>query len=71
MRSRIDLLRNMTSTGWVAVVAAVLSRPPEEWPAGRAKLKVEGIDWLRQRLIVEGLEVMSRYDQLLPVEPKK
>ena len=69
MRSRIDLLRNMSVPSWTVVVAAVLSRD-EPWESGRAKLGDIGVEWLRHRLVREGLEVMQRYDQLLPVEKK-
>lgn len=69
MKSRIDLLRNMSTHAWAAVVAAVLSRG-EEWTAGRAKVGLAGADWLRSKLVKEGMEVMRRYDQLLPVEKK-
>jgi hypothetical protein len=69
LRSRIDLLRNMSIPAWSAILAAVLSRG-EAWTDGRAKLKDVGMDWLRHRLVSEGLEVMMRYDQLLPVEKK-
>ena len=69
MRSRIDLLRNMSIPSWSVVVAAVLSRD-ELWVSGRAKLGDVGVEWLRHRLVKEGLEVMKRYDQLLPVEKK-
>ncbi|CAD6571536.1 MAG: hypothetical protein TREMPRED_000308 [Tremellales sp. Tagirdzhanova-0007] len=70
MRSRIDLLRNMSVPSWTVVVAAVLSRD-EPWESGRAKLGDIGVEWLRHRLVREGLEVMQRYDQLLPVEKKQ
>ena len=70
MRTRMDLLRNKSPQAWSAVVSAVLSRREEFWTAGRARLAVEGIDWLRNRLVKEGLEVLERYDQLLPVEKK-
>lgn len=41
------------------------------WAKGREKIKEEGIDWLRDRLVHEGEEVMKRYDQLLPVETRR
>ncbi len=69
MRSRIDLLRNMSTHSWAVVVSAVLSRD-EEWTSGRGKLRKVGVGWLRDRLVGEGLEVLRRYDQLLPVEKK-
>lgn len=74
MRSRIELLRNMSSLSWATVVNTVLSREGDpSWAKGRESLrrKPEGIDWLRERLIKEGKELVKRYDQLLPVETKK
>jgi hypothetical protein len=87
MRSRIDLLRNMSIPAWTAVVTTVLSRTPivetssidktteesvlDAWAKGREKIKLEGMDWLRNKLVREGEEVMKRYDQLLPSEPKR
>lgn len=70
MRSRIELLRSMGIPGWNAVVMAVLSRGVG-WDAGREKLREEGFEWLKGRLLKEGAEVMKRYDQLLPVEQRK
>jgi hypothetical protein len=79
MKSRIDLLKNMSATSWAAVVGAVLSRSSvvglddhgggyDPWARGREKMKTEDVDWLRARLVKEGVEVIKRYDQLLPVE---
>jgi hypothetical protein len=73
MRTRIDLLRGMSSPGWSSVVWTVLAREDTtgRWEKGKGKVKVEGIEWLRRRLVREGEEVMKRYDQLLPVDPRK
>ena len=70
MRSRVDLLRNMSIPSWTSFVTGLLSRHEESWKAGRARLQQVGLDWLRDRLVKEGLEVMKRYDQLLPVEKR-
>ncbi len=73
MRARVDLLRALPAPQWAAVVGGVLGRPDSGWDRGRAKLAAEGADWLRRRLIREGKELLSRYDELLPntVETKK
>jgi len=63
----------MSSPGWSSVVWTVLAREDAtgRWEKGKGKVKVEGIEWLRRRLVREGEEVMKRYDQLLPVDPRK
>lgn len=67
MRSRVDLLRALPAHQWQSVVGAILSRSDTgDWDRGRAKLAAEGVDWLRRRLIREGKELLSRYDELLP-----
>jgi len=72
MRSRIDLLKNMSSASWSTVVSTVLSRGGDKtWTKGREKVGDMGPDWLRSRLVREGRELVRRYDQLLPVEPRK
>ncbi|KAK8849781.1 hypothetical protein IAR55_005117 [Kwoniella newhampshirensis] len=71
MRSRIDLLRNMSKFSWASTVGTILSRCPDEWIKGREKIKEVGVDWLRDRLVREGEEVMKRYEELLPAEQKK
>ncbi|WWD20411.1 hypothetical protein CI109_104887 [Kwoniella shandongensis] len=71
MRSRIDLLRNMSKFSWATIVGTILSRSPDEWAKGREKIKEVGVDWLRDRLVREGEEVMKRYEELLPAEQKK
>jgi hypothetical protein len=73
MRTRIDLLRGMSTPAWSSVVWTVLAREDisGHWEKGKSKVKVEGIEWLRRRLVKEGEEVMKRYDQLLPVDPRK
>lgn len=71
MRSRVELLRNLPAATWGTVVGAILARPDTgEWARGREKLAAEGVDWLRRRLIREGKDVLSRYDQLLPPEKR-
>lgn len=74
MKSRIELLRNMSTSAWSAIVSTVLSRyGNEEGPSVKGKIKVEnaGPDWLRSRLVKEGKELVKRYDQLLPSDSKK
>lgn len=86
MKSRIDLLKNMSDSAWSAIVATVLSRSstdpkPENdaqgdagedaWHKGREKLARSGHEWLRSRLVKEGKELVKRYDQLLPSDTKK
>lgn len=73
MRTRIDLLRSMSSPGWSSVVWTVLAREDTtgQWEKGRNTVREKGIEWLRRRLVREGEEVMKRYDQLLPVDPRK
>jgi hypothetical protein len=73
MRARVDLLRALPAPQWAVVVGGVLGRPDSGWDRGRAKLAAEGADWLRRRLIREGKELLSRYDELLPntAETKK
>lgn len=72
MRSRIELLRNMSIMAWSTLVNTVLSRAGDSsWEMGREKLKEEDVDWLRGRLIREGQELVKRYDELLPVDPRK
>lgn len=67
MRARIDLLRNMPSTQWGTMVTAILARDGDDsWARGRRQLESVGYDWLRRRLIREGLQVLRRYDELLP-----
>lgn len=69
MKARVDLLRNLPETQWVAMVAAILAREGDAtWQRGRRKLTTMGNDWLRRHLIREGLEVLRRYDELLPKE---
>lgn len=77
MRSRVDLLRTMSTMGWASLVSTVLARPPpshqtvEEWERGKEKIKSMGADWLRDVLVREGQEVLERFDFLLPVEARK
>ncbi len=100
MRSRIDLLKGMSKSGWSSIVTAVLSRFPslskthsqrisgeadigtkkleddgesqvDIWRKGREKIQVEGIDWLREKLVKEGEDLLKRYDQLLPIETRR
>lgn len=72
MKARVDLLRNLPQTQWVSMVAAILARDGDEtWQRGRRKLTTMGNDWLRRHLIKEGLEVLRRYDELLPKEGHK
>ncbi|EJT48143.1 hypothetical protein A1Q1_02847 [Trichosporon asahii var. asahii CBS 2479] len=72
MKARVDLLRNLPQTQWVSMVAAILAREGDEtWQRGRRKLTTMGNDWLRRHLIKEGLEVLRRYDELLPKEGQK
>ena len=76
MRSRIDLLRNLSMAAWSTVVGSVLARTADDgqgdvWAKGKGKLKEVGMDWLRMKLVKEGRELVRRYDQLLPVESRK
>ena len=72
MKLRIELLRNMSDQSWTVVVNTVLSREGDKsWEKGRDVLREHGVDWLRDRLVKEGKELVKRYDQLLPVEPRK
>lgn len=73
MRTRIDLLKGMSVSAWSAVVWTVMAREDASghWAKGKDKVKEEGVDWLRRRLVREGEEVMKRYDQLLPPDPRK
>lgn len=72
MRSRLDLLRNMSVSAWSAVVAAVISRDGgAAWEKGKTKVGKEGVEWLKRRLVKEGEELMKRFDELLPPEHKK
>jgi len=68
MNTRIDLLRNLQPAQWTTVVNNVLARsdPNDVWARGRKKLDVVGVDWLRRQLIREGIELLTRYDQLIP-----
>lgn len=71
MRSRVDLLRNLAAAQWATVVNAILARSDSgQWNRGRDKLAAEGVDWLRRRLIREGMDVLNRYDQLLPADKR-
>lgn len=72
MRSRIELLRNMSEPSWAVVASTVLSREGHtSWKKGRDKVAQMGPEWLKARLVTEGKELVKRYDQLLPVEPRK
>jgi hypothetical protein len=72
MRSRIELLRNMSEASWANVASTVLSREGHPtWQKGREKVAQMGVQWLKARLVREGKELVERYDQLLPVEPRK
>lgn len=72
MRFRIELLKNMSDVSWSVVVNTVLSREGDKsWMKGREKVGEMGVGWLRSRLVREGRELVRRYDQLLPVEPRK
>jgi len=73
MRTRIDLLKSISSGSWSSVVWTVLARddPTGLWDKGKMAVKVNGIEWLRRRLVKEGEEVMRRYDSMLPVDPRK
>ncbi|KAK4689888.1 hypothetical protein P7C73_g248, partial [Tremellales sp. Uapishka_1] len=73
MRARIDLLKNMSSASWTPIVSNIVSRTdgPDEWKRGREKLREEGVDWLKVKLVKEGEELIKRYDQLLPSESRK
>lgn len=73
MRTRIDLLRGMSLSSWSAVVWTVMAREDQSgvWIKGKERVKSEGVDWLRRRLVREGEEVMKRYDQLLPSDSKR
>lgn len=76
LKSRIELLRNMSTHAWVSVVRTVLARHPDTadgsaWKKGNERVRREGgIEWLRGVLIKEGLDVLQRYDQLLPNEKR-
>ncbi|OWZ78774.1 hypothetical protein C365_02413 [Cryptococcus neoformans Bt85] len=71
LRSRIDLLRNLSKPAWASIVATILARDEDGWKSGRAKVGKEGEEWLRRRLLKEGEEVMKRYEELLPPENRK
>lgn len=71
LRSRIDLLRNLSKPAWASVVATILARDEDGWKSGRSKVGKEGEEWLRERLLKEGEEVMKRYEELLPPENRK
>lgn len=68
MRTRVELLRNLPAAQWGTVVNTILSRSVanDAWARGKQKLNTMGVDWLRRRLIHEGMELLRRYDQLLP-----
>lgn len=71
LRSRIDLLRNLSKPAWASIVATILARDEDGWESGRSKVGKEGEEWLRERLLKEGEEVMKRYEELLPPENRK
>ncbi|WVO15000.1 hypothetical protein L204_102643 [Cryptococcus depauperatus] len=71
MSNRIELLRNMSKETWASVVGTILSNGRTEWEKGKEKLDKEGEEWLRRRLLMEGEELMKRYDELLPPESRK
>lgn len=73
MRTRIDLLKSISSGSWSSVVWTVLARddPTGSWDKGKVAVKGNGVEWLRRRLVKEGEEVMRRYDSMLPVDPRK
>jgi len=73
MKTRIDLLRSISSGSWSSVVWTVLARedPSGLWDKGKQAVRTNGIEWLRRRLVKEGVEVMRRYDSMLPVDPRK
>jgi len=73
MKTRIDLLRSISSGSWSSVVWTVLARedPSGLWDKGKQAVRTNGIEWLRRRLVKDGVEVMRRYDSMLPVDPRK
>ncbi|WVQ77516.1 hypothetical protein IAR50_007202 [Cryptococcus sp. DSM 104548] len=71
MGNRIELLKQVARPSWASIVSTILARGPAEWDAGRKKVEKEGEEWLRERLVKEGREVMKRYDELLPSESRK
>jgi hypothetical protein len=77
MTTKVDLLKGMSDGAWETVLVAVLSRsPPSQahergWEKARKAIIRRGVDWLRDLLIQEGEEVLERYNQLLPPEPRK
>jgi hypothetical protein len=73
MRTRIDLLRSISTSSWSSVVWTVLARedPTGLWVKGKRAVQARGVDWLRRRLVKEGEEVMKRYDKMLPGDPRK
>ena len=72
MRSRVEQLRNLSPHAWASVVINVASRYGLEAAVKpRKKLADEGPEWLRAQLVKEGKEVLKRYDQLLPPDPRK
>ncbi|ODO03565.1 hypothetical protein L198_02413 [Cryptococcus wingfieldii CBS 7118] len=71
MGNRIELLKQVAKPSWASIVSTILARGTSEWDAGRKKVEKEGEEWLRERLVKEGREVMKRYDELLPAESRK
>lgn len=64
-------MRNLSKPAWASIVATILARDEDGWESGRSKVGKEGEEWLRERLLKEGEEVMKRYEELLPPENRK
>lgn len=77
VQSRIDLMRSMTDVAWATLVIAVLSRRAGNvkdeafWEIGRRAVTQKGVMWLRDLLVGEGVQLVSRIDHILPVEPRR
>lgn len=50
---------NLLKFVWVVIVVIVLVRDEDGWKSGRVKVEKEGEEWLRERLLKEGEEVMK------------
>ncbi|RXK39708.1 hypothetical protein M231_03063 [Tremella mesenterica] len=70
LRSRVDLLRNLSEMAWTTLVRTVLSRP-EGWFDAREKVEGEGVEWLRVQVLRSAMKDLKRYDELLPPDSRK
>ena len=77
MHTRVGHLKQLSEGAWERLVISVFARKApdaeqeERWAKGRKAVIRKGAEWLRGYLVKEGQELLDRYDQLLPPEPRK